>query len=81
LDCHSQQGQEIFLFSVASHPPAQWISGVPFSGIKQPRHEADQSLLSVAIYMELHPYSNIHLYGIIFNYAQRNIAALTSISE
>jgi hypothetical protein len=47
---NSQQGQEIFLFSIASRqalgptqPPIQWVLGAVFFDVKQQGHEASHS--------------------------------------
>jgi hypothetical protein len=55
LGFHCWQGQGYFLFANVSrlalgptHPPTQWVPGVPSLGIKQPEHEADHLPLSHA---------------------------------
>jgi hypothetical protein len=73
--CDSQQGQEIFLFSIRSRMtleptqhPIQWVPNAAFPEVKRQGREADHSLPSSAEVKNDGAPSPICLHGVVLNY-------------
>jgi hypothetical protein len=86
----SQQGQEIFIFSIESrpaleptHPPIQWEPGALSPGVELQKLEADDSvpLVSRLRMVELYLHSPICLHGLVLSYiikCKENFTFMTS---